>query len=364
MNEGRSPVHADDAARILELLHRVEPLKHLPRTGWVDRGVSTPESVAAHSWRLALLAWIMADSLGLDAGRAMKIALVHDVPEAVTGDRTPFDDQGLTAEAQRSLSINPESAPDWRQPDARARKTEAERRALGAMLAGQSAPLATALQSAWEDYESGASPEARLVYELDKLEAYVQGREYARDGRLPEPETLNSFRLDNERLLQTGRARIAGRTGALDAPRCIDVPSPSTGTADRLRRRCRLIDRHHGLAFRIPGAAEEGLAGIWTFPCGANGHGLAAIWTRRRCSCQLRIHRRFRSGGLAVRRDQALARRIIRAAPEDRSTATTAMRLPHHHLTAAEWTGRSLGSLRQRRQDLRRLVFAGRIVAA
>ncbi|MGH2411415.1 MAG: HD domain-containing protein, partial [Chloroflexota bacterium] len=75
----------------LGLLRAIEPLKHLPRTGWLDREVASPESVAAHSWRLAVLAWIVASEVGLDANRAMAIALMHDLPEAVTGDHTPFD---------------------------------------------------------------------------------------------------------------------------------------------------------------------------------------------------------------------------------------------------------------------------------
>ncbi|HWE64019.1 MAG TPA: HD domain-containing protein [Chloroflexota bacterium] len=207
MSDSNASERTDDATRILELLHRVEPLKHLPRTGWVERGVSMPESVAAHCWRLALVAWLMADALGLDACRAMKLALVHDMPEAITGDRTPFDDQGLTPEAQRALFINPEAAPDWRQPAARRRKIEAERQALHTMLADQPAPLAAALQTAWEEYEDDTTPEAILVQQLDKLEAYTQGCEYARDGRLAEPETLNSFRLDNERLVQQPAVR-------------------------------------------------------------------------------------------------------------------------------------------------------------
>lgn len=38
----------------LPFLHLVQALKHLPRTGWL-RTVENPESVASHSFRLALL---------------------------------------------------------------------------------------------------------------------------------------------------------------------------------------------------------------------------------------------------------------------------------------------------------------------
>ena len=39
----------------LPFLHEIEKLKHLPRTGWL-RTIENPESVAAHSHRVAILA--------------------------------------------------------------------------------------------------------------------------------------------------------------------------------------------------------------------------------------------------------------------------------------------------------------------
>src|SRR5262245_33825115 len=66
-------------------------LKRVRRKGWVDRGVVDAESVADHSYRLAVLAWAVARSRGLDADRAQRIALLHDLAEAEVGDETPFD---------------------------------------------------------------------------------------------------------------------------------------------------------------------------------------------------------------------------------------------------------------------------------
>ncbi|MEM0439980.1 MAG: HD domain-containing protein [Candidatus Caldarchaeum sp.] len=64
-------------------------LKRLRRTGWVEVGVKSPESVADHSYALAVMAFISADKLGLDAEKAVKMALVHDIPESFLGDLTP-----------------------------------------------------------------------------------------------------------------------------------------------------------------------------------------------------------------------------------------------------------------------------------
>src|SRR5919197_634922 len=66
-------------------------LKQVRRKGWIDRGVSDAESVADHSYRVALLAWALARARGLDAERAMLIGLVHDLAEAEVGDETPYD---------------------------------------------------------------------------------------------------------------------------------------------------------------------------------------------------------------------------------------------------------------------------------
>ena len=187
-----------DYAALLPLLHAMEALKHLPRTGWVDREVEAPESVAAHSWRLAMMAWLIADMQGLDGARAMRIAMVHDLPEVLTGDSTPFDEYADTPEERRRLASSPPEHGGWRNTATRAAKHARERAALEKMLIGVPELAATAVRAAWEDYDAGDSPEARLVGQLDTLEAYLQGLEYANDDRLGDARTLESFRVDSE----------------------------------------------------------------------------------------------------------------------------------------------------------------------
>ncbi|MGH2344551.1 MAG: HD domain-containing protein, partial [Chloroflexota bacterium] len=194
------------AMALTAFLHAMEPLKHLPRTGWVDREIAAPESVAAHSWRLAMLAWFAAEAEGLDANHAMRLALVHDLPEVLTGDRTPYDHLGDAAERLR-LAANPPKRRPLDAAKARARKTIAERSALAELTGDAPEAIADRLSALWEDYAAETSPEARLVHQLDKLEAYLQGWEYAEDGRLGELRTLRSFRLDSERLATHPSAR-------------------------------------------------------------------------------------------------------------------------------------------------------------
>lgn len=84
-----------DPDQLLDFLLASGQLKQLPRTGWVDRGIPNPETVAAHSWRMAVLALLLAPSENLEAETAARIALFHDLPEALVGDITPEEFSGV-----------------------------------------------------------------------------------------------------------------------------------------------------------------------------------------------------------------------------------------------------------------------------
>ncbi|WP_435095674.1 HD domain-containing protein [Halorubrum sp. N11] len=140
-------------------------LKDERRTGWQLRGVDAPETVAAHTWGVAYLVLALGDRFrgdlpGLDLDRALRLAVVHDVAEAETGDVATRADS--TAETVDS--------------DA---KEAAEREAM----ADLSEPLPDRLRDAWEAYEARESPEAVLVKECDLLDVCLQAVIYERDGR-------------------------------------------------------------------------------------------------------------------------------------------------------------------------------------
>ena len=52
-------------------------------------GIPQPESVADHIFRTAILCMIYADLEGLNQLKLIRMALIHDLPEAITGDLTP-----------------------------------------------------------------------------------------------------------------------------------------------------------------------------------------------------------------------------------------------------------------------------------
>jgi putative hydrolase of HD superfamily len=134
---------------LLDLLLEVQLLDRIPRSGYVLRGVAHPESVTEHSWHVLLLVWALGPKVpGVDVGRAVEIALVHDLAELRIGD--------LPRTAGRYF---PAGA-----------KKEAEAAAMGDVLA----PLPARSRELYAEYQEGASPEARLVKACDKLQLMLK----------------------------------------------------------------------------------------------------------------------------------------------------------------------------------------------
>jgi putative hydrolase of HD superfamily len=165
-------------------------LKEVARTGWLDRGIdlAAAESVADHSWSVTMLAWLLAaDDAELDRERVLRLALIHDLAETITGDVTPYgDSDGSAAFLNQRHAHTPESA--------RA-KHEAEQAAIDQLAALLPAGAATELRALWAEYAARETPEARFVKEVDRLETFLQSRRYlATTPELP----VDSFRLEVE----------------------------------------------------------------------------------------------------------------------------------------------------------------------
>ena len=77
---------ASKANNYLEFLKLVGKSKRIPRTGWVKEKVKNPESIAEHSFRVGVIAMILADDLLVNKEKLMKMALLHDLGETFTGD--------------------------------------------------------------------------------------------------------------------------------------------------------------------------------------------------------------------------------------------------------------------------------------
>ena len=72
--------------RIVELIMEAGFLKHLPRSGYQFLGAGR-ESVAEHVYTTTFIAFVLSFlDTQVDARRLISMCLVHDLPEARTGD--------------------------------------------------------------------------------------------------------------------------------------------------------------------------------------------------------------------------------------------------------------------------------------
>jgi putative hydrolase of HD superfamily len=141
-------------------LKEILGLKNVLRAGWVRAGIKSPESVAAHSWGMSMLALKLAPK-ELDLTRVLSLCIVHDIPEVRVGDLTPHDDTSTKAEDE--LNAMTQMAPEW--------------------------------VGLFEEYEQGKTPEAKFVKQLDKLDMALQAEIYQSKFEIPLNEFIESARL-------------------------------------------------------------------------------------------------------------------------------------------------------------------------
>lgn len=139
-----------EAKELLRVLHTAERLKDETRHCYTSGG--RRESVAEHSWRLALMAYLVSDQYPqLDMNRVIKMCLVHDLGEAVTGDIPAFV---KTENNERD-----------------------EAQVLHAVVGKLPEPHRSELADLFAEMDAQASEEARLYKALDKIEAVIQHNE-------------------------------------------------------------------------------------------------------------------------------------------------------------------------------------------
>lgn len=95
----------------------------------------------------------------IDISHATRLALVHDMAEAVVGDITPLEEMPKAEKARRERDT----------------MTFLATTMLGRYERGQQGQE---LRDLWEEYEAGVTPEAKFVKDLDKLELLCQMVEY------------------------------------------------------------------------------------------------------------------------------------------------------------------------------------------
>lgn len=139
-----------DWKNFLDFMSLAEKLKCNTRHCTNSQG--DPESVAEHCWRAALMALLLEPEFpGMDMDRVMRMCLIHDLGEAVTGDIPTFR-KTAADEAVEEQAVEELLAP----------LPERTRREFAALFA---------------EKEKLETPEARLFKVIDKLEAVIQHNE-------------------------------------------------------------------------------------------------------------------------------------------------------------------------------------------
>ncbi len=175
----------------LDFAFKVLELKDLERTGWKLRKVQKPESVAGHSFFLALLCLLYAKEEGLDTSKCVFLALVHDLHECICGDicsREFEHEQEMT----------------------NAEKKKVETRALNELLKIAPKEKIKELRAISMDYFNLSSREAQFVRDLDLVEMCLQALYYKKNKRTD--QDLSDFFRKTSRELKTKTAKKLFKT--------------------------------------------------------------------------------------------------------------------------------------------------------
>ena len=151
----------ENSSSPVPFLHLVQRLKTEKREGWRRFSINHGESIADHMYRMSIITMLAPPSLSsrLDIPRCTKMALVHDMAEALVGDITP-----------------PENIP----------KQEKSRREAETMdyictnLLGKvhGGIPGEDIRKVWREYEDSETLESHFVHDVDKIELLLQMVEY------------------------------------------------------------------------------------------------------------------------------------------------------------------------------------------
>jgi putative hydrolase of HD superfamily len=162
-------------------------LKRARRTGWWMAGVKDPETIGEHSFRTALIGMVLARLEGADPGRTAMLCLLHDTQETRIGDVPLVGRRYVTTAANTAVTAD--------------------------QVAGFPAPVAELFRDVVAEFEAGASAEARVARDADKLEALIQAREYETQGYVDVPAWI-----------ETALPEIRTPAGKRLADACLRVP--------------------------------------------------------------------------------------------------------------------------------------------
>lgn len=134
----------------LDILHIAERLKDAERHCTTTNG--RRESVAEHSWRISLMAFLLEDVFPeADINKVIRMCLIHDLGECFTGDIPTF------LKTDQDRRTEDELLNDW--------------------VASLSEDVSVRMSELYKEMEAQQTIEAKIYKALDKLEALIQHNE-------------------------------------------------------------------------------------------------------------------------------------------------------------------------------------------
>jgi len=135
-------------SKIINFFFEVGMLKKTPRSGFQFLG-SGRESVADHSFRVAMIGFALARmDASVDPFKVVCMCLVHDLPEARTGDQNYVNKRYVTVDETGAITD------------------------LAASL-----PFGDELKELLKEYRDSATAEGRLVHDADQLDLILELKE-------------------------------------------------------------------------------------------------------------------------------------------------------------------------------------------
>ena len=142
-------------------------LKTIQRKGWKNKlGLENVESVADHSYSMAIMSMVLSDLMKLDTNKILKMALLHDLAESEVGDFIPDE-------------ISKE------------RKNKIENDAMEKILKKLPSNLEQEYNEIWNEYQENRTEESFLLHDIDRLEMAFQAINYLKEGN--SQENIQSF---------------------------------------------------------------------------------------------------------------------------------------------------------------------------
>lgn len=145
----------------IPFFHFTERLKLLKREGWRRHDINHGETISDHMYRMSIMTMLAPPALSskLNIPLCTKMALVHDMAEALVGDITPADPVSKEEKARREAEVMDYVAT----------------KLLGNVYGGHAGK---GIHEAFLEYEENETLEAKFVHDVDKIELLLQTIEY------------------------------------------------------------------------------------------------------------------------------------------------------------------------------------------